>query len=58
MADALWRSLTEAGAAARDTRTLSLFERDPDRFNGFSVQLGDMLLDFSKTAIDARALKT
>ena len=37
-------------------RILSLFERDPDRFNGFSVRLGDMLLDFSKTAIDARAL--
>jgi len=46
----------EAGEAAKGTRLLSLFERDPDRFNGFSVRLGDMLLDFSKTAIDARAL--
>ena len=42
--------------AARDTRILALFERDPDRFDGFSVRLGDMLLDFSKTAIDAQAL--
>ena len=56
MADALWRRLTEAGEAAKGTRVLSLFERDPDRFDGFSVQLGDTLLDFSKTAIDARAL--
>ncbi len=56
MADALWQSLSEAGEAARGTRILSLFDRDPDRFNAFSVQLGDMLLDFSKTSIDARAL--
>ena len=37
-------------------RILALFERNPERFDEFSVRLGDMLLDFSKTAIDARAL--
>ena len=52
----LWPTLTDAGKAAKDTRILSLFDRDPDRFNAFSVRLGDMLLDFSKTAIDARTL--
>ena len=46
----------EAGKAAKDTPILALFDRDPDRFGTFSVALGDMLLDFSKTAIDARAL--
>jgi glucose-6-phosphate isomerase len=56
MADALWQSLTEAGAAAHGRRILGLFDRDPDRFDAFSVRLGDLLLDFSKTAIDARTL--
>ena len=50
------RSWHEAGKAARETRILALFERDPERFDAFSVRLGDMLLDFSKTALDARAL--
>jgi len=53
---AIWRELTEAGEAAKGTRITSLFERNPDRFREFSVSLGDMLLDFSKTAIDAHAL--
>ena len=46
----------EAGAAARDRRITTLFERNPDRFREFSVRLGDMLLDFSKTNLDAHAL--
>ena len=56
MTDAIWQGLAEAGRAARETRILALFERDPERFDAFSVRLGDMLLDFSKTAIDARSL--
>ena len=56
MTDAIWQGLHEAGKAAREARILSLFERDPERFDAFSVRLGDMLLDFSKTAIDARSL--
>ena len=55
MADT-WQALMEAGKAARDARIAALFDRDPDRFGGFSVRLGDMLLDFSKTGIDARTL--
>ncbi len=55
MADTM-QALMEAGRAAAATRIASLFDRDPDRFAGFSVRLGDMLLDFSKTGIDARAL--
>src|SRR5690349_15300531 len=57
MADAIWRKLTEAGQAARDTRILSLFDEDPDRFDAFSVSVGDTILDFSKTAIDAETLE-
>lgn len=56
MADRIWEALMEAGASARDRRITALFDRDPDRFRAFSVSLGDMVLDFSKTNLDARAL--
>ena len=56
MADASWTGLEAAAAAAKEQRILGLFERDPDRFREFSVRLDDMLLDFSKTSIDAHAL--
>jgi glucose-6-phosphate isomerase len=58
MAEADWTALEEAGRAARDRRIADLFEADPARFDRFSVAVDDMLLDYSKTAIDddARAL--
>lgn len=56
MAETIWQSLIEAGASARDRRITTLFERNPDRFREFSATLGDMVLDFSKTNIDAHAL--
>jgi glucose-6-phosphate isomerase len=54
--DALWQELEAAGEAARETPILARFEDDPKRFETFSVALGDMLLDFSKTSLDAGAL--
>ena len=54
--DAIWAALDAAGDEARGRRILTLFERNPDRFREFSVRQDDMLLDFSKTNIDARAL--
>ncbi|HMQ94621.1 glucose-6-phosphate isomerase, partial [Amaricoccus sp.] len=56
MPQEIWNALDAAGAAARDRRILTLFDHNPDRFREFSVGLGDMLLDFSKTGIDAHAL--
>ena len=56
MSDAIWRELAEAGKAAREVPILDRFRDDPSRFASFSVRLGDMLLDFSKTALDARSL--
>ncbi len=56
MGEAIWQALAEAGKAAEGRRITALFERNPDRFREFSVSLGDMLLDFSKTNIDAQAL--
>ncbi|MBP7243307.1 glucose-6-phosphate isomerase [Amaricoccus sp.] len=55
-ADAIWTALAGAGVAARGRRIVSLFEADPDRFAGFSLRATGMLLDFSKTSIDAEAL--
>lgn len=34
-----------------------LFERDPERFARFSVQTGDLLLDYSKNRITAQTMK-
>ena len=56
MSDSIWQALTEAGEAAKGQRITALFDRNPDRFREFSATLGDMTLDFSKTAIDAHAL--
>ena len=56
MADRIWQALMDAGASARDRHITALFERNPDRFREFSVSLGDMTLDFSKTSLDAHAL--
>ncbi len=51
----LWHKLKENHA--QSLSILSLFN-DPERFGGFSVEVDDLLLDFSKTNIDrdARAL--
>lgn len=56
MTDAIWRQLEEAGRTAAETTILSRFDADPNRFQAFSARLGDMLLDFSKTALDTEAL--
>ena len=41
--------------AARDLRILDLFEGDPERAGRFSCAVGEMLFDYSKTAIDEDA---
>jgi glucose-6-phosphate isomerase len=56
MTETIWRALASAGEDARARRIASLFERNPDRFREFSVRLDDMLLDVSKTNLDAHAL--
>ena len=57
MSDAIWRELAEAGKAAREVPILDRFRARPRAASRPSrSRLGDMLLDFSKTALDARAL--
>ncbi|MGI9394967.1 MAG: glucose-6-phosphate isomerase, partial [Boseongicola sp.] len=52
-----WTRLEKAAAAAVKTPLLDLFA-DKDRAKNFSVTAGDLLFDYSKTAMgnDARAL--
>ncbi len=56
MTQTIWGELAAAKEAAGERRITTLFERNPVRFEEFSVQLGDMLLDFSKVNLDAHAL--
>jgi len=52
--DTIWRMLRSNRAASEDRAILSMFD-DPARFDDFSVSTGGMLLDYSKTSIDANA---
>ncbi|WP_069299961.1 glucose-6-phosphate isomerase [Neptunicoccus sediminis] len=50
----LWKSLSQNQKTNADRSILGLFD-DPDRFKAFSAQCGDLLLDYSKTNLDAEA---
>lgn len=52
----LWTRLAEHRAATADRTILSLFD-DPDRFQTFSAEAAGVLLDISKTSIDAEAFE-
>jgi glucose-6-phosphate isomerase len=52
---AAWHALEAHRASTADTPVLRLFEADPARFDIFSANLDDLLLDYSKTSIDIRA---
>lgn len=50
------RALAARAMAARDTGIRQLFASDPARFAAFSASAAGLLLDYSKTAIDAETL--
>lgn len=52
--DGIWQMLRANRAASEGRRIVSLFD-DPARFGDFSVSVAGMLLDYSKTSIDADA---
>ena len=52
---AIWTELEERHRATSARRIASLFD-DPDRFDRFSAETDDLLLDVSKTNIDDEAL--
>ena len=51
----IWSDLAAHHKRTADTGIRELLN-DPNRFDAFSVSLNDMLLDYSKTAIDAPAM--
>ncbi|WP_371877197.1 glucose-6-phosphate isomerase [Alsobacter ponti] len=54
---AAWDALATHRQATAGETLKSLFAADPARFETFSFRLDDLLLDLSKTAIDARTLE-
>jgi glucose-6-phosphate isomerase len=53
---AAWAALVDHRARTAATRIDAQFAADPDRFRRLSRQAGTLLLDMSKTSLDARAL--
>ena len=51
----IWSDLAAYRTHTANTRISDLLN-DPNRFDAFSTSLGDMLLDYSKTSIDAPAM--
>ncbi|WP_405242577.1 glucose-6-phosphate isomerase [Lentisalinibacter salinarum] len=52
-----WRRLKDHRKKLRDTHLVELFRKDKRRANRFSVEAGDLLLDYSKNLITAETLK-
>ena len=53
---AAWKALKEHQREMAGVHMRDLFDEDPDRFAKFSVQLGDMLFDYSKNRITDRTI--
>lgn len=50
------KALRDAVAETAATDIRAAFAADPDRFSRYSIGLGDLLLDFSKTAVNAKIM--
>jgi glucose-6-phosphate isomerase len=51
-----WQALLRHHEETRQLHMRNLFEQDPERFRRFSLQLGDILLDYSKNRITAETI--
>jgi glucose-6-phosphate isomerase len=51
-----WQALTQHQREIGDVHMRDLFERDPQRFERFSLRLGEILFDFSKNRISEKTL--
>lgn len=51
-----WQALAEHFDALKSVHMLDLFEQDPKRFENFSAQQGELLLDYSKNRITDETL--
>ena len=52
-----WQALQQHQRAIEPLHMRDLFEVDPDRFDRFSLKLGDLLFDYSKNRITAETIK-
>ena len=52
-----WKALSEHARTQGDTHMRELFASDPQRFERFSLRLGDILLDYSKNRITDETLR-
>lgn len=52
-----WHLLKEHYDQIKDKHLRQWFNEDPQRFEKFSIQFGDLLFDYSKNRIDEKALK-
>ena len=51
-----WQALREHAGQIKPLHMRDLFDEDPDRFDRFSLQLDDLLLDYSKNLITAETM--
>eukprot|EP00961_Rhodomonas_salina_P050544 678806-Rhodomonas_salina.1 len=56
-ATSAWAALERHHAAIKDVHMRTLFERDPARFDTFSFQAGEIMLDYSKNRITAETMQ-
>jgi glucose-6-phosphate isomerase len=52
-----WRALAQHRDAMRDVQMRDLFARQPDRAKTFSIDLGDLFVDYSKQRIEGGTMK-
>jgi len=52
-----WKALEAHYGEIRDVHMRELFAADPDRFSRFSLEIGDLLFDYSKNRIDQTTIR-
>src|SRR3984885_9805352 len=52
-----WQALVHHHESLRDVHMRALFEEDPKRFATFSIELGDLFVDYSKHRITGETMK-
>jgi len=52
-----WLALQKHQQEIRDVRMRTLFEQDPQRFDGFSLRFSDLLVDYSKHRVTKETLR-
>ena len=51
-----WQKISSHYNEIKDTHMRGMFDKDPTRFSRFSIQLEDMLVDFSKNILNEKTL--